>query len=276
MKYRENLKIFKDSNINTSNKVSQEESSLGNDRNFLNADNESFSVNFKGNEKKTISASPSQLLLPKINNPHKIPQNSSKIQKSDMQNFKIELDALEKEEYEIKTSLEKINLQAYKLKLIASLQTIHEESREMEESLKKTYAGVVTDNKRIGESPLEHMKEINLDLEPSSHIQPININLQNESDKNRQLVHKSEIFCNITDMPSRRIKINREITPETINIRNQKNIMTNSHYLENKKKLKRFYGAKPEKNKKPIKTRFVSRDFVRVNPNIDIKSLLLS
>ncbi|OMJ84089.1 hypothetical protein SteCoe_14839 [Stentor coeruleus] len=280
-KYRENLKISKDSNIQITNKISQEESPLYNDPKFLNDD--SSSVNFKGNEKKSISSSPSQLLLPKINNNPKIPKTIIKLQKSDMQKYKSELDELEEKEHEIQISLEKINLQAYKRKLIASLQTINEEAREMEESLKKSYTGaVITDNK-IEEINLENMKGINLDLESKNYIQPINIDLQNESDKNKQLksVNKSEIFSNFEDNTSARIEINKEIThktPEIINInaKNKKNIPTNSHYSKYKKNFKKTYALNPEKNNKPIKQRFVSKDFVRVNPNIDIKSLFFS
>lgn len=206
------------------------------------------------------------------------------MQETELQKLNKELNALEEEEAEIQSSLQKIDLQAYKRKVVASLQTISEDTREMEESLGKTNFGPLTSKDQTDMYNEEQIYSTNLNKAANAiQIPVINDLQQDRIHINRLEKEKKKMNDKIkqAEMYGKRIIYSNSSapqTPDSLNpiIKTPRRITTQSVHSENVRKENKAYSSNHVKASRVKKTKFLSRDFVRVNPNIDIKNLLLS
>ncbi|OMJ95839.1 hypothetical protein SteCoe_742 [Stentor coeruleus] len=261
-------------------KPSEETKVAKDDQKIILSVNQSPIESSKNKEPKSFS---SEHRLPKLKNASNSSSRMKKMQETELKKLNKELNALEEEEAEIESSLQKIDLQAYKRKVISSLQTISEDTREMEESLGKVNLLLISNKDQIDMHNEEQIYSKNLNLASDIKTPVINNLYQDVANTDSQNKEKKRNNDRIkpAEMYGKRIiysNLSAPQTPESINqvIKTPRRITTQSVHSANAKKEIKAYSSNHGIVGRVKKARFASRDIIRVNPNIDIKSLLLS
>ena len=196
-------------------------------------------------------------------------------EREENEKLKYDLQLLEEEEAFIEASIQRLDLQAYKKKVSSNLQTISEETKEMEESLAKGL--------KIPDNSCNPPKDTGKNQEDLDVIPEIPNQSSTPDIKVKESIGKISIISRNADFPSKKtekkssVKNNSE-SPDTPSFKSKKNykIPVRSIYSDKARKTRDQYGSNINTSDKSQKSRMLSKDCVRVNPNINIRELLYS
>ena len=221
-------------------------------------------------------------ILPKIqNNPVPKPSRKgkkihNKAQDEEIKKLNDELNLLEEEEAFIKASIEKLDFQVYKHKITATLNTIDEETKELEESL----ANTLKSNEPKSYSP-RFMQVGKDDLEVIPEVQGKTNSADKKVPDPKAKPEEKQEPAKTPDSPSKQSDFPGNSTKNGFDNFDSPNTSAFKYKGNYKIPIRSVYSDKSKTSKKlnsdiSNKNRIVSRDFVRVNPNINIKNLLYS
>lgn len=173
-----------------------------------------------------------------------------KNKKKELEELQSELNLIEEEEAAIQASLEALDIQTYKKKITATLRTIDEETKELEDSLANTLKTI--ENTGISPYFFNNVK----DLETIAEV-------QGQNDYIRQI---SKITIETDKKSVRPLLTKSDHSPKF------------SQKSNCKVPLHSIYSGRSSVNTSEVsyKPRVYSKDYVRVNPKLNIRNLLYS
>ena len=212
------------------------------------------------------------------NNPGQRPSRKGRKRRNKAEDEQIkklnnELSLLEEEEAIIQAYIEKLDLQDYKHKITATLKTIDEETKELEESLANT---LKSSDPRTYSPRFMQVNKHNLKVIPETQGKFSLIN-KKFSDPGGKLEEKQkhaktpEILSKYSDfsLNSKKNRLDNSDSPNTSAFKYKSNYqITIQSIYSDKSKI-----SKKRKSDILNKQRVVSREFIRMNPNINIENL---
>ena len=194
--------------------------------------------------------------------------------------MKVQLQNLEFQEKELVNDLNNIDQQGYKLRLFESLQAISEEAKEMEESSKGSVFKVLgVEKKENAEfSDQNKVTEIKVKQFVLGQSGPV---IVEEQEKKSEKLEENEGFCmevekspKLNGKYSKRGRVRLERKTDASGKRGvSEGVMMKSQYSA-ESKISGYTKLSDKGSKENLKN--LVKDYVRVNPKIDIKKLLFS
>ena len=176
-----------------------------------------------------------------------------------------------KEEAILEASLQKLDIQVYKKKIAASLQTIDEETKEIEDTLINNQDKLLEINKNTG------MLKTILERSEASEFQNTHEFVPTAFKKELESIDENVSVVTGNDKKSVGKTSKCPNTPDNVSFQSKSRykIPIRSIYSEKSSKKRKNYSSNAKFENFP-RPRIVSRDRVKVNPSINIRELLFS
>ena len=223
------------------------------------------------NISQPVALTPGILKLPKINKARDVKKTSENDSKTSIEKMKQELNFLEEEEAILEASLQKLDIQVYKKKIAASLQTIDEETKEIEDTLINNQDKLLEINKNTG------MLKTILERSEASEFQNTHEFVPTAFKKELESIDENVSVVTGNDKKSVGKTSKCPNTPDNVSFQSKSRykIPIRSIYSEKSSKKRKNYSSNAKFENFP-RPRIVSRDRVKVNPSINIRELLFS